>query len=417
MAPLLHHHHQQPFMKHISSSFSSSSRSTKTKTIRIPPFPLVLIGLGLTCLGIGLYDHFLSDIQKYPTTVRTPLRKALYYERTDPQLALPYFEQAFQEALVEPTLEMNGAPLTGILIQWGTLLERLQRKNEARQVLILALRHLLGMEERLNDNIKMSDHNNEDQNKNEIDHQKGSVKKQLSDQDIFTFIDWTTLPPLEQKKVIGLCLKIGDLDVILHRDDEAEQYYVAAVEHLLKSSSKPTSQYGDHGDAVVFDKEHLPQWLTENDVGVALATLGQFYASKNKYRYAIELYLRALNLNGMNNCQASVFMNNLAESYVSLNQFNEAKHWAEKGINLAQNPNTYKVNNDKQVCDETCGVLLFNLGMIFEQMKEKEKAIQMYQQSIQHSRQHEQFMSVQEALKARKRVEFELARENQAKVA
>ncbi|CAO3615277.1 unnamed protein product [Cunninghamella echinulata] len=275
------------------------------------------------------------------------------------------------------------------------------------------------MEKRLDDDIKMSDHKdeNKDENKDDFDHQKENVKKELSDQDIFTFIDWATLPPLEQKKVVGLCLKIGDLDVILHRDDEAEQYYVAAVEHLLKSSSKPTSQYGDHGDAVIFDKEHLPQWLTENDVGVALATLGQFYASKNKYRYAIELYLRALNLNGMNNCQASVFMNNLAESYVSLNQFNEAKHWAEKGINLAQNPNTYKVNNDKEVCDETCGVLLFNLGMIFEQMKEKEKAIQMYQQSIQHSRQHEQFMSVQEALKARKRVEFELARENQAKVA
>ncbi|CAO3615281.1 unnamed protein product [Cunninghamella echinulata] len=71
-------------------------------------FMKLLIGLGLTCLGIGLYDHFLSDIQKYPPTVRTPLRKALYYERTNPQLALPYFEQAFQEALIEPTLEMNG---------------------------------------------------------------------------------------------------------------------------------------------------------------------------------------------------------------------------------------------------------------------------------------------------------------------
>jgi hypothetical protein len=59
-------------------------------------------------------------------------------------------------------------------------------------------------------------------------------------------------------------------------------------------------------------------------------------------------------------------MNNLAESYVALNAFNEAKIWAEKGISLAQNPNTGKLNKDQQVCDETCGILLFNLGMVFE---------------------------------------------------
>ncbi|CAO3617933.1 unnamed protein product [Cunninghamella blakesleeana] len=390
-----------------------STTSTTSRTIKIPPFPLALIGLGLTCLAIGLYDHFTSDIQKYPPTVRTPLRKALYYEhKGDYSLALPYFEQAYLEALKEPSIEMESAHLTGILIQWGTLLEKLQRNNEARPLLILALRHSLGMEERPMLQKKEDNHDDDDNNKKE-----NPVKKEtLPDQDVFTFKDWSTLTPLEQKKLVGLCLKIGDLSVILHRDDEAEKYYVAAVEHLLKSSSKPTSDYGDHGDMVLFDKEHLPKWLTESDVSVALATLGQFYASKNKSRYAIELYLRALNLNGMNNCQSTVFMNNLAESYVSLNQFNEAKQWAEKGISLAQNPNTYKADNDKEVCDESCGVLLFNLGMIFEQLNDKEKAIQMYQQSLQHARQVEQFTTVQQALKARKRVEFEVARENQAKV-
>jgi hypothetical protein len=59
-------------------------------------------------------------------------------------------------------------------------------------------------------------------------------------------------------------------------------------------------------------------------------------------------------------------MNNLAESYVAVNAFSGAKIWLERGISLAQNPNTGKRNKDQQVCDEACGILLFNLGMVFE---------------------------------------------------
>jgi hypothetical protein len=81
---------------------------------------------------------------------------------------------------------------------------------------------------------------------------------------------------------------------------------------------------------------------------------------------AIHLYLRALTLNGMKSCQSAVLMNNLAESYASIGQFEEAKIWGQKGLDLVQNPNTRQVNKDGEICDETCGVLLFNMGMLFE---------------------------------------------------
>jgi tetratricopeptide (TPR) repeat protein len=84
------------------------------------------------------------------------------------------------------------------------------------------------------------------------------------------------------------------------------------------------------------------------------------------YRLAIHLYLRALTLNGMHSCQSAVLMNNLAESYASMGRFDEAKLWGQRGLDLAQNPNTAKVNKDREICDETCGVLLFNMGMLFE---------------------------------------------------
>lgn len=84
------------------------------------------------------------------------------------------------------------------------------------------------------------------------------------------------------------------------------------------------------------------------------------------YRLAIHLYLRALSLNGMQSCQSAVLMNNLAESYASMGHFDEAKIWGQRGLDLAQNPNTGKVNKDGEICNETCGVLLFNMGMLFE---------------------------------------------------
>lgn len=81
---------------------------------------------------------------------------------------------------------------------------------------------------------------------------------------------------------------------------------------------------------------------------------------------AVHLYMRALTLNGTRSCQAAVLMNNLANSYSNMGHYEEAKIWGQKGLDLAQNPNTGKVNEDSELCDQTCGVLLFNMGMLFE---------------------------------------------------
>ncbi|KAI8078034.1 uncharacterized protein B0P05DRAFT_543864 [Gilbertella persicaria] len=310
--------------------------------IRIPPLPVALISVGFICLGIGLYEHLTSDIQNFPQPIRQALRKALYYQQNkDMSLALKYFKEALSLALESSEIEKNGAPLTGIMIQLGALQEKLGRLPEARQTLIMALRHSLNLHD-------------------ETD--KDMMEKIAQGLDISSF------SPMEQKKMIGIAQKLGDITALMKRDDEAEKWYVWSVEHLLKSSSKPVSAYGDTTE-VVFDQEHMPDWLTKTDVGGALEALGGFYAAQNKPGLAIHLYLRALSLTGMESCQASVLMNNLAEAYSGLGQFEEAKTWGQKGLDLARNPNTPKINKDGQVCDETCGVLLFNMGMLFEVME------------------------------------------------
>ncbi|KAI9487077.1 MAG: hypothetical protein EXX96DRAFT_64714 [Benjaminiella poitrasii] len=319
----------RPLMRHYITTTNRSASVGDRRTIRVPPLALILIGTGLGCLGVGLYEHYMSDIQKLPAPVRQALRKGLYYQhRHDLGLAVKYFREALELA----TDELDSAPLTGIMIQLGSLEEEKGELVEARQTLMRAVRHLVGRDETRPDLLLAS-------------------------------LD--SLSPPVQRKVVGIAQKLGDIASAMHRDEEAEAWYVASVEHLLRSAARPLSDYGDTAD-VVFDEEHMPDWLSKTDVGAALEALGGFYAARNKPSLAIHLYLRALSLNGIKSCQSAVMMNNLAESYSSMDQLEEAKIWAQRGLDLAQNPNTGKVNKDGELCDETCGVLLFNMGMLFE---------------------------------------------------
>lgn len=240
------------------SCYATARRSNNTRPqqpprpFHIPPLPVALISVGLICLSVGLYEYLNSDIQTFPAPIRQALRKALYYEQNkDATLALKYFNEALQLALASDELEKNGAPLTGIMIQLGALQERLGRLPEARQTLIAAIRHLLSLEN----------------------------TKDL--EAVFTNADLSTLSSVEQKKTINIAQKLGDITAAMRKDDEAEKWYVWSVEHLLKSSSKPKSAYGDSPE-VIFDVEHMPNWLTKTDIGASLEALGQFYSSRKR---------------------------------------------------------------------------------------------------------------------------------------
>lgn len=240
----------------------AQSGAAETRTITIPTLPKVLIGLALACLTVGLYEYLVSDIQKYPPDIRQALRKALYYQHNGKDLnsSVKYFREALQLALESSEMERDGAPLTGIMIQLGALLESMGRLPEARQTLTLALRHLAGFE------------NDRDSPSNKPD-------------SAFFDLDVGQLPPATQKKLVGIAQKLGDINASMKRDEDAEKWYTWSVEHLLKISSKPVSPYGD-SDQIIFDKEHMPKWLTETEMGAALEALGGFYAERNKPRLA-----------------------------------------------------------------------------------------------------------------------------------
>ncbi|KAI9267339.1 hypothetical protein BY458DRAFT_540297 [Sporodiniella umbellata] len=330
------------------------------------PLPAMLIGFSFVCLGVGLYDHLNSDIQLYPPHVRQPLLKALYYrdQKSDLDLALKYFQEALHQARSEP---VEPEILISVLIQLGAIQTTRNDYADARRTLTLALDHLVGDNE----------------------------------------ISSTNLPWSEQVKVLGITQQLGDITSAMKMDNEAEKWYTLSVDRALhmvsqNPQSKPTP----------FDQEHMPTWLTHLDFKLVLEKLGAFYTSRDKPDLAIDLYMRALTLIGVDSCQSTILMNNLVESFARLGQYEDAKLWGQKGLDIAQNPNTGKVNQDSRVCEQACGVLLFNMGMLFEQTKDQSKAISFYQSARQHGRVYKQADCIKEADKALRRIEFEVQRDN-----
>lgn len=323
---------------------SFSTQNIPRRTIHIPPLPIALTVFGFGCLGLGLYQYFWSDIQKYPVPVRQALRKALYYENygNDASLAIDYYRQALELALESEALENNSPHVTGILIQYGTLLEKEGRAREARDVLSNCIGYLL--------NMKPEDITSQIQN------------IELSN---------TELTGSDRLKILGIAQKLGDLSTELKDDKAAEKWYSWSVEQMFKSTVSKADGSGVEIDAKdkLFNAENMPKWLTHTDVGASMEALAAFYAERGNYEYALHLYLRTLSLYPAlkETCHASVVMCNIAEAFAGMGQYQEAIKWAEDGIELAKNPNTgSKKEDDRKICDEALGVLLYNIGMIYE---------------------------------------------------
>ncbi|KAI9244061.1 hypothetical protein BY458DRAFT_110230 [Sporodiniella umbellata] len=365
-----------PFIKPLTYSHRTTTQKrcfqTRVPLIRQHPLSAAFIGFGIACVGIGAYQHF-SKTQQYPANVRRPLRKALYYQQgKDLNLAIQYFNESITQALEASEMEKDGAPLTGIIIQLGTLQERMGKLSDARKTLTTALRYILGLE---NNGVKTT-----------------------ADEEIFQ-VELSKMSTSEQKKVVGIAQKLGDIAVALSLDKEAEKWYEWSVNHMLKVSSKPISEYDDT-NRLVFKEEFIPIWLTKVEVSAALEAFGAFYASKGEPNLAIHLYTHALALSDINSCQSAVIMNNLTESHSSIGQFEEAKRWGQKGLDIAK-------KNKDELCAQTCGILLFNMGMLFEQTNEKAKAIRFYENARKIGNDSSHYECVKEANRAIKRIKSE----------
>ncbi|GBC05989.1 hypothetical protein RclHR1_06540009 [Rhizophagus clarus] len=331
----------------------------------IPAFPLVLIFTTSVIAFLGLYQYFFSTVYKYPEEIRKNLRKGLYYQnyRNDPNRAVNYYQTALNDAFNHAELDNASPEVTGIMIQLGSLYEELGRLRDAVDVFTMAYDAIVTPN---NIPVKL----------------EGKIKL----------------------KSIGLAQKLGDLHQSLKQDEKAEKYYIWSVEQLLHSHSEEAHDNSNRNSLISKKTDMaLPSWMTFTDLGASLEALAAFYSSRHKYAYALPLYLRALSLINPpeSSCHSAVLMNNISEVFTGMGNLEEARGWAERGLKLVENFNQKKKARE---CDESCGVLLFNLGMISELSGNITKASEYYKKALNFAKKINFSDCINEAELALKRI-------------
>ncbi|KAF9434225.1 hypothetical protein BGZ76_008364 [Entomortierella beljakovae] len=374
---------------------SSSSPSTLSILRRIPTLAVALALSGITLTAIGLWQFYTSGVNRFPEGIRSDLRKALYYQNygEDREKAVGYYRKALNAAMVHPELTVDGPEVTGIMIQLGTMFQDMGRTLEAIDVLVMAFECLvhgrtLGTG---NDSVSVGVANPQGGQKSDLDHQSGFVSQgdevhhHDHQHDRIGTMDGPT-----RLKTVGIAQKLGDLYHSIKKDQQAERYYLWSVEQMLKNHDQiQTEAKGNSEEERLifarekeamkkqFDFEKLPNWMTKTDLGASLEALGGFYTSKGIYRNALPLYMRALSLSDAKSCHTAVLMCNISDTFAGMGNIDDAMGWAERGLKVG-------TSASGQECDEGCGVLLFNLGMLHEMKGDIMKAKEYYSQSKQH---------------------------------
>ncbi|KAG0235078.1 hypothetical protein BGW42_005871 [Actinomortierella wolfii] len=408
----------------------ASSSNRRGGLGRIPLAAIGLIGGGLVVTGVGLWQFYTSNVNKFPPAIRDDLRKALYYQNygNDHSKAVDYYRSALEAALVHPDLATDGPEVTGIMIQFGTLLQDMGRTRDAIDVLTAcfeALVHGRPLSPKYGHLQKTAATAVDSQGQMEQQQQQQDEEALLwhGVEDITEAGDDAAIVPAPEEipkhhhagvahldgptrlKTIGVAQKLGDLHLKLKQDKEAERFYVWSVEQLLRdygdddlkgrSSKDKSNNNNNNGNSDVtwskdtlaqdreqmkkqFDFDNLPAWMSKTDLGASLEALAGFYAKKGQYRNAIVLYSKALRLSDpQSSCHASVIMCNLSDAFAGIGQVDEAMRWAQRGLDVS-------TSLSGQECDESCGVILYNLGMLNEIKGNIAKAEEFYRKSRKH---------------------------------
>ncbi|KAF9919409.1 hypothetical protein BX616_000020 [Lobosporangium transversale] len=378
--------------------FSNSHEETGTRGIRalVQNAPFVAVGLilgGLTLTAVGLWKFYTSGVNAFPEAIRNDLRKALYYQNygNDPEKAVKFYRSALNAAMHHPDLNVDGPEVTGIMIQLGTMFQDMGRTREAIDVLVMAFECLVHGRTMGTSN---KDFRDQDQHPGQSLQDTEFSSSQDKAEDLHTqdqkkhgtkVMDGPT-----RLKTIGIAQKLGDLYHLTKKDEQAERYYLWSVEQLLINHDEKLRQSAGNVDGerlwnardqeVVrkqFNFDKLPAWMSKSDLGASLEALGGFYASKGIYSNALPLYMRALSLVDAKSCHAAVLMCNISDAFAGQGNIDDATGWAERGLKVG-------LAQSGQECDEGCGVLLFNLGMLHEMKGNIHKAQDYYKQSKQH---------------------------------
>ncbi|KAK3684879.1 hypothetical protein B0T22DRAFT_499980 [Podospora appendiculata] len=346
------------------------------------------------------FTYFYSEeFTRYPQPIAKALRRALYYSnyQPDPRLALKYYKIAL-ELCDELRLDPFSDDVMGIKIQLAAWLEKVGNYENAAAV----LEALLGDCKRW------------------VDVMEKSVKEGT--------VPMTLLPPAPLEtdgsapqvpnavaeevretiwgkrtrvlgKAVGISVKLAAIyaDEHLTKPELAHERLVWAVETALKELQRRSVEPLKEGEG---------DWMTPEQIGGALESLGHSYESKSQFQLALPLFFEALRL-CQDQCHSAVLMNNIAICFAQhpvmgpgeaavdammappspsatpterrASYLDAAQRWAKNANQHAAEPQGEQRTSE---CDEACAVSLCNLADIASLSGNPVEARQRFEQAI-----------------------------------
>ncbi|PHH71797.1 hypothetical protein CDD80_4988 [Ophiocordyceps camponoti-rufipedis] len=285
------------------SGIRSAYRGSPGTTITA--FSLLLLFIVFSYLGYkSVMDVFYSnEICRYPEPVATSLRRAIYYStiRPDKEWALRYFKKAMDQC-VEIGLDPFSDEVLGIRIQVAGWLEQNDEPKTAVRVLEKVLEDCQKWVAFLDQCVK-------DGKVDDAGRYRDSTSTVAADEiNAAAETLWRRRERLLQKAV-GTSVKLGGLyaDKRILMPEMAHERLVWAVETSLSELQRRQREGPKAGEE---------GWLTMEEMGAAMESLGQDYASRGQWQLSIPLYFQALRMCG-DACQRTVIMNNLAVAFAS----------------------------------------------------------------------------------------------------
>ncbi|KAF5674255.1 hypothetical protein FCIRC_7832 [Fusarium circinatum] len=378
--------------------------------------------LGIFILGvvsvIGAYTVYLYfnyfyhyQFTRYPKPIANSLRRALYYTNISPdsELALKYYKRAMDQC-AEHGLDPYSDEVLGIRIQTSHWLQKIGNYSGCLRVLegiladcnrwIRVMEHSV-KEGQVNDDgrlIKPASETPEASSTHVANDSTSSNEQEATNGDFIPESLWHKRQRL-LTKTVGIAIKLGELYADEHvlDPDSSQKHLIWAVETALKEFRRRKEEGIKPGEG---------DWLSPEQMGGAMESLGRDYERKNQFHLAIPLFFQALRL-CETPCHRPIIMNNLAASFAQHpifvpptsepSEINKELHdpampaTRKECLEAAQNwaKNAYKhakdVSGDERTeeCDEACAVALCNWGDVAAMLGNNDLARKKYKQCIE----------------------------------
>ncbi|KAI5462440.1 hypothetical protein BGZ63DRAFT_355501 [Mariannaea sp. PMI_226] len=395
----------------IKTAFRQSPGAT---TLALAVLVVIAIVAGYTVkLYFTYFNH--SQFTRYPKPIANSLRRALYYTNIQPdaELALKYYKRAMEQC-ADFGLDPFSDEVLGIRIQTSYWLQKIENYNGTLHV----LESVLGDLRKWVDVMEQSVRDGKIDNAGKLvtptpQKSDGTVAKDAAstpasspstDKTEDEFIPenlWHKRRRL-LAKAVGVSVKLGELysDEHVLDPDNSQKHLIWAVETTLKEFRRRKTEGVKEGEG---------DWLSPEETGATLESLGRDYESKSQFHLAIPLFFQALRL-CESPCHRPVIMNNLAATFAqhpiftpthadqpsdALRELHDPatptsrKECLEAALNWSQNAYQHAVEvkgeDRTPECDEACAVALCNWADVAAMMGNAELARKKYNQCIDMS--------------------------------